>query len=404
VRIRGPESRAAVRLEIENERAWCGDRVLDLPPKPFAVLRHLVEHAERLVTKEQLMDAVWGDTAVSEAVLTSCIRDIRRALGDSSRAPRYVETVHRRGFRFIGRVGSAVVPATYPVPLAREASVVGRDRERTRLRERFAEARSGRRQLVFVTGEPGIGKTTLVETLVAELAAAPDGVRIGHGQCVEHYGAGEAYLPLLEALGRLTRDVDGAALVEALRRHAPSWLAQLPALLSDEELAAVRQRAGGTSRDRMMRELVEALDVVSHDVPLVLVLEDLHWSDSGTVDVLGMLARRREPALIVLSSRLSARARRHNVRSQTFGLVLPFATRKQPGGCEPFVVPRRLDCRRRLRPQDAARPARGGRGDETPVRRRRQDVRRRRTCRTAVAAARGSERVPRWAARGGRGF
>jgi predicted ATPase len=73
-----------------------------------------------------------------------------------------------------------------------------------------------------------------------------------------------------------------------------------PALLSDEELAAVRQRAGGTSRDRMMRELVEALDVVSRDAPLVLVLEDLHWSDSGTIDAVGMIARRREPARLLV--------------------------------------------------------------------------------------------------------
>ena len=303
MRTRGPESRAAVRLEVENERAWCGDRLLDLPPKPFAVLRHLVEHAGRLVTKAQLLEAVWSDTVVGEAVLTSCIRDIRRELADSSRAPRYVETVHRRGFRFIGRVGPAVVPTTHPVALAREARLAGRDAERARLRERFAQARDGRRQLVFITGEPGIGKTTLVEAFVAELAAERGSVRIGHGQCVEHYGAGEAYLPLLEALGRLAREADGATLVEALRRHAPSWLAQLPALLSDDELAEVRQRAGGTTRDRMIRELVEALDVVGRDVPLVLVLEDLHWSDSGTVDVLAMLARRREPArLLVLAT------------------------------------------------------------------------------------------------------
>src|SRR5215475_13061257 len=94
--------RPAVRLEVENERAWCGDRLLDLPPKPFAVLRHLVQHAGRLVTKAQLLDAVWADTVVSESVLTTCIRDLRRALADSSRAPRYIETVHRRGFRFVG--------------------------------------------------------------------------------------------------------------------------------------------------------------------------------------------------------------------------------------------------------------------------------------------------------------
>ena len=95
-----------VRIEAANEWAWCGDRRLDLTPKAFAVLRHLASNPGRLVTKSELLDTIWGDTIVSEAALTSCIRDLRRALGDASRSPRYLETVHRRGFRFIGPLDS----------------------------------------------------------------------------------------------------------------------------------------------------------------------------------------------------------------------------------------------------------------------------------------------------------
>src|SRR5262249_43757342 len=73
--------RPAVRIELETERAWCGERLLDLAPKAFAILRHFVEHPERLLTKDDLFAAVWGDTVVSEAALTSCIRDLRRAPG-----------------------------------------------------------------------------------------------------------------------------------------------------------------------------------------------------------------------------------------------------------------------------------------------------------------------------------
>ena len=102
------ESRPAVRIEAENEWAWCGERRLRLTPKVFAVLRHLVQHADRLITKEELFSAVWGETIVSEATLASCIRDLRKALGDSSRAPRYVQTAHRRGFRFIGPIAASV--------------------------------------------------------------------------------------------------------------------------------------------------------------------------------------------------------------------------------------------------------------------------------------------------------
>lgn len=90
-----------------------------------------------------------------------------------------------------------------------------------------------------------------------------DGLRIGRGQCVEQYGTGEAYLPVLEALARMAREPRGDAIVRVLRQYAPSWLAQLPAVLTDDNVEAVQRRAQGTTRERMLRELAEALDVVS---------------------------------------------------------------------------------------------------------------------------------------------
>jgi DNA-binding winged helix-turn-helix (wHTH) protein/predicted ATPase len=296
--------RPAVRIEPDDERAWCGERLLDLTPKAFAILRHFVEHPDRLVTKEDLFAAVWGDTVVSEAALTSCIRDLRRALADTSRTPRYIETVHRRGFRFIGPVGTSGAPAPAgPAQPDPPATVVGRDAELARLDALFETACAGRRQVVFVTGEAGIGKTTLVEAFLARLLArlsAGDGLRIARGQCVEQYGTGEAYLPVLEALARLAREPGGDAVVRVLRQHAPTWLAQLPAVLTDDELEALRRRTQGTTPDRMLRELVEALDVVGAETPLVLALEDIHWSDSATVELLAMLARRRDRARLLV--------------------------------------------------------------------------------------------------------
>src|SRR6266571_2672385 len=108
-----PEGPPEVRIEAENEWAWCGARRLELTPRAFAVVRHLVEHRGRLITKEELLTTVWRDAIVSDAALASCIRDLRKALSDSSNAPRYIQTVHRRGFRFIGPVAlpTAVVSA-----------------------------------------------------------------------------------------------------------------------------------------------------------------------------------------------------------------------------------------------------------------------------------------------------
>jgi DNA-binding winged helix-turn-helix (wHTH) protein/predicted ATPase len=312
-----PDDPVPLRIEMENEWAWCGERRLELMPKTFAVLRHLVDHPGRLITKDELLRTVWGDTVVSEAALTSCIRDLRKALGDSSRTPRYVETVHRRGFRFIGPIAGASAadsgrgspsagasfPRESPAPSAASPpTLVGRADELARLDGLLRAALAGRRQVVFVTGEPGIGKTTLVEAFLAQIGPG-EALRVARGQCIEQYGAGEAYLPVLEALGRLGREASGERLVGALKQYAPTWLSQLPALLTDEELEAVQRRAQGATRARMLRELIEALDALSVVAPLVLLLEDLHWSDSATIDFLAMIARRRDPArLLVLGT------------------------------------------------------------------------------------------------------
>jgi predicted ATPase len=305
-----PPDPPAVRVEAENEWAWCGGRRLELTPRAFAVLRYLVEHPRRLITKDDLHGAVWRDTVVSDAALTSCIRDLRRELGDSSSSPRYIETVHRRGFRFIGPIAGAptalasrgVTGAGSLASSPAGATLVGRESELAILQDAWRRSRGRERQLVFVTGEPGIGKTALVEAFLAQ-ATEDDTPRVGRGQCVEQYGSGEPYLPVLEALGRLGRGAGSEELVEILLRHAPTWLVQLPALVADRELDAVQRRAQAATRDRMLRELVEALDALTAATPLVLVLEDLHWSDSATVDLLAMLARRREAArLLVLGT------------------------------------------------------------------------------------------------------
>jgi DNA-binding winged helix-turn-helix (wHTH) protein len=90
------------RLDGPGERLWRGQEVVKLTPKSFSLLWYLAERSARLVTKEELFKALWPNTAVSDAALTRCIREIREALTDDSRSPMYIETAHRRGFRFVG--------------------------------------------------------------------------------------------------------------------------------------------------------------------------------------------------------------------------------------------------------------------------------------------------------------
>jgi predicted ATPase len=202
--------------------------------------------------------------------------------------------------------------------------LVARDAEVAILHQWFAHALQGERQLGFITGEAGIGKTTLVDTFVAQLAGqAP--LWIGRGQCIEQYGAGEAYLPLLEALGQMGRTPDGPQLLALLHQQAPSWLLQLPALVSPGAYEALQRYVGGTTRERMLRELAEAMEALTAIQPCVLVVEDLHWSDTATIEWLAYMARRRGPArLLVLGTYrpVEAIVRTHPVRTMVQELMV----------------------------------------------------------------------------------
>ena len=308
-------------LDLAGERLWRGTTALRLRLKSFAVLRYLVAHPGQVVSKEELLEAVWPETTVSDGVLMVCINELRTALGDPAPTPRYIETVHRRGYRWIGTLPLTAAPAAAGVPLSPPAApspasaaapqplpgvhsppLVGREAACAQLHEWLAQARQGGRQVGFVTGEAGLGKTTVVDAFLRQVAQAPD-LWLARGQCAEHYGASEAYQPVLEALGQLGRGPDGAPLVAGLTQYAPTWLVQMPALLAADALEAVQRRVLGATRERMLRELAEALEALTIERLLVLVLEDLHWSDAATLDLVGYLARRRAAArLFVLGT------------------------------------------------------------------------------------------------------
>jgi len=316
-------------LDLVNECLWKGPEAIKLRPKTFAVLEHLVSKPGELVTKQDLIAAVWPDTFVGDAVLKVAIRQIREALADDPKSPRFIETAHRRGYRFIAEINpiATVVPEEIPTqrPSSRsslvrgpkgphydrpegphyetaesphdESAFVGRDDALSRMHEWFDKARDGQCQVVFVTGEAGIGKTTLLEAFTRRIAGDRS-VRICSGQCLEQYGMSEAYLPVLDAITQLCRN--NPVVVGVLRAFAPMWLMQMPSLVTASDRESFGREAAGATRDRMLREICEALETLAAHEPLVLVLEDLHWSDFSTLDLISYAARRRRAAHLMI--------------------------------------------------------------------------------------------------------
>ena len=301
------------RLDLANACLWHAEQLVILRPKTFAVLVYLVTHAGQLVTKEAFFDAIWPETAVGDGVLKTSMNELRRALGETAKAPQWIATVYRRGYRFVApvtlmesiprrqsAVSRRVLPAPVPAFAMPPAPVstptltprlVGREAEVATLHQWFASALQGERHLGFITGEAGIGKTTLVDTFVAQLAARDpcgSGVASALSSTVRAKRICLSWRPWGRWGAPQTAPVDSAA--------APAGaelVAQLPALLSPAEYKALQRYAWAEQRGRMLRELAEALEAFTMVQPCVLVVEDLHWSDTATIEWLAYMARRR---------------------------------------------------------------------------------------------------------------
>lgn len=284
-------------------------QVYDQAGQPAAALRQYEEYV-KLLEEELGLPPEEETTTLYEAIKA------KRLLGSFIKAEE-----HKRSDRVRRREKLASEPVTVPdkvaLPVSRTSlarmsplklpdsltreinQAIGREVELDQLFACLEQALAGNRQLVFIAGEAGLGKTTLIETFLAELRAKTS-LWIGRGQCIEHHGAGEAYMPILEAWGRMCREPGGQALITLLARVAPTWLAQMPWLVSPEDFALLQSRVLATTRERMLREMAEAIETLTAEQPLVLVLEDLHWSDYSTLDLLTWLARRQEPARLFL--------------------------------------------------------------------------------------------------------
>jgi len=291
------------RFDPVNQCIWRGTSNLGLTPKAFTVFDYLLANRSRLVTKEELLENIWPDSYVTDAVLKVCIRAIRKALDDGAGTPRFIQTFHRRGYRFIAPVQTASAPTAsvlYSVGVAEEPTtsvLVGRAADDAQLQKWLNAALDGSRQIVFVIGEPGVGKSALAE---AFLQRVPNGIRTARGHCIEQYGAGEAYMPVLEAFTGLSRNDHEGTLLHVLKNHAPTWLAQMPGLAAKVGNDTLQREVLGATRERMLREMADAIEALTSEVPLVLLFEDLQWCDHSTLDLISYLGRRSSSARLLI--------------------------------------------------------------------------------------------------------
>jgi len=188
--------------------------------------------------------------------------------------------------------GFGMQPAAAEETLESEA-LFGREEQISRLKELLRQAAAGSGKVIFVTGEPGIGKTALADAFLSQAARDFPGLLVSRGRCVEQYGPGEAYLPFLNALGALLSQPGRERVAVVLRSIAPTWSLQFPvASSSTSTLEQLQRETIGASKERMLREMGDALEALASATPVVVLLEDLHWADPSSIDLLRHLCQR----------------------------------------------------------------------------------------------------------------
>jgi DNA-binding winged helix-turn-helix (wHTH) protein/tetratricopeptide (TPR) repeat protein len=297
------------RLDEQERQLLLGTQVVPLPPKVFDLLAVLVQNAGRLLLKQDLLDRVWSGVAVEEGSLTRGISSLRQALGSTANGQDYIQTVSKRGYRFISQVRETTddeldgtrLAIPLPPSLVATASVdfVGREADLVQIQDVWQRAKDGRHQLVLVAGEPGIGKTRL--SLQFARGRAAEGTTVLMGYCDEENLV--PYQPFVECLSWYFRhcpevELRGQLAVIGgggeLTRFVPELRNRIPDLPSPLPMDPEGQRY------RLFEAVAGMLAVASRARPMLLLFDDLHWADKPTLLLLRHVMRSASMASIAI--------------------------------------------------------------------------------------------------------
>jgi DNA-binding winged helix-turn-helix (wHTH) protein len=271
-----------------------------IQPKPLALLLLLVKERHRVLSQDELMEALWPGTSVTSGSLTRAVSHARRAIGDTHKGD-LLRSLPRRGYRFAGDVleiggGPDSPPPDAGTPPARPPSrvhagelFVGRDDAMATLERARLLSERGPGRIVLITGRAGVGKTRLVEVFAR--AATEQGALVAFGRGRDGEG-----VPAFWIWSELLRALSSAGLARE---------DELEAILS-----GLRETTDAEQRFRFFDAVARALVAASHERPLVLVLEDLQWANPASLRLLDHLAFELPRARILLVATVRDEARR----------------------------------------------------------------------------------------------
>ncbi len=293
-------------FEVDEDRFELRQRgePVTIEPKPLRVLLYLLERHPSAPERQELLDALWPDAVVGEAVLSRAVRAARVALGEDARDGKIIRTVRGRGFRIgvdverLGSTGSATGAEAPSDGTAERLDFVGRGEELARTGASLEAALAGAPRVVLLLGEPGIGKTRLAQEVAA--TASTRGAEVLWSRA--HEGA-PAFWPWLQLLRAHAEHVDLDSLRRDLGRGAADVAALAPDLLPLDGPSHAAALEPQEARFRLFESIAGLLRAAARRAPLVLVLDDLHWADEASVLLLEfVLAEVTDAPLLVLAT------------------------------------------------------------------------------------------------------
>lgn len=296
-------------LDPQRFELRCGDRQVKVEPRVFSLLAYLVENRDRVVSRNELLTQFWPGEFVSDAALSYCVKAARKAVGDDGTAQRVIQTLHRRGFRFVATVADGQPQPPRSSQLGADSAApptapfVGREAVIGVLQQALDGALGGHGRLMLLVGEPGIGKTRTAEELSRH--ARQRGFNVLFSRCHESEGA-PAFWPWVQLLRAYARSADPVGLRQRVGAIAPDVVHLLPELCSRSgttEPPAPLESA--EARFRLFDHVTRLLQAAAIEQPLALIVDDLHWADKSSLLLLQFLIREASdtPLLVAVTYR-----------------------------------------------------------------------------------------------------
>jgi DNA-binding winged helix-turn-helix (wHTH) protein/tetratricopeptide (TPR) repeat protein len=282
-------------LSVERIELRRAGQLVEMEPQVFDVLAYLLRHRERVVPKTELLDQIWGNRFVSESALSSRVKSVRRAVGDTGRDQRVIKTIYGRGYRFVADVKEKARSAgpLHGSAVADDRAAPGTTASAHQVLRAIGGIRAGTGAALQVSGGPGSGKTQLLHQ--AAETARRQSLAVGLSAPVP--GSRGPYMCVAEALS------------EMAQRH-PGVLAAIAAGCRAELERAFDGQPPST-RQRWFMAVREFLVTAAGQAGAVLLIDDVHLAPAEALTLIDDAARltRSHPLAVIIAQRSDARAR-----------------------------------------------------------------------------------------------